>query len=85
MAALRAACRGRTMGQNAAFEVAAELALDVGRNRTAIPIAFAAQAKVGLEVLLYHPIEYCLGGTPRVVWGGDTSVWWFDGHVASLA
>jgi hypothetical protein len=72
------------MGQNTAFEVAAELPLDVGRHRTAIPVAFAAKGKVGLEVLLHHPIEYCLGGTPLAVWDWNTSLWWFDGHAASL-
>ena len=30
------------MGQNAAFEVAAELPLDIGRHRATIPVSFAA-------------------------------------------
>jgi hypothetical protein len=73
------------MGQNAAFEVAAELPLDVGRHRTAIPVAFAAPAQIGLEVRLYHPIEYGLVRTSPAIGGWDTSLRWFDGHVASLA
>ncbi len=45
----------KPMGQNAAFEAATELPLDVDRHLTAIPVAFAAQAQIGLEVRLYHP------------------------------
>jgi hypothetical protein len=33
------------MGQNAAFEVAAELPLDIGRHRATIPVSVAAKAK----------------------------------------
>jgi hypothetical protein len=72
------------MGQDTAVQVTAELPLDVGRHRTAIPVAFAAPAQIGLEVRLYHPIEYGLVRTPPAVWGWDTSLWWFDSHVASV-
>ena len=61
-------------GQDTAVQVTAKPPLDVGRHRSAIPVAFAAPAQIGLEVRLYHPIEYCLGGTPRAVWGWDTSL-----------
>ena len=55
------------MGQNATFEVAAELPLDIEWHRTAIPGAFSEKAQIGFEVLLYHSIKYCLGGMPWAV------------------
>ena len=84
MAAFRATCPCEAMAKDSTLEVTAELPLDVGRHRTAIPVAFAAPAQIGLEVRLYHPIEYGLVRTPPAVWGWDTSLWWFDGHVASV-
>ena len=45
------------MGQNATFEVAAELPLDIKWHRTAIPGAFSEKAQIGFEVLLYHSIK----------------------------
>jgi len=84
MAAFRATCPCEAMAKDSTLEVTAELPLDVGRHRTAIPVAFAAPAQIGLEVRLYHPIEYGLVRTPPAVWGWDTSLWWFDSHVASV-
>ncbi len=51
------------LGQDIAVQVTAELPLDVGRHRSAIPVAFAAPAQIGLEVRLYYPIEYGLVST----------------------
>ena len=65
------------MGQNATFEVAAELPLDIEWHRTAIPGAFSEKAQIGFEVLLYHSIKYCLGGMPWAVWTqiGVAEIW----------
>ena len=68
MATFRATRPCETMGQNATFELAAELPLDIEWHRTAIPGAFSAKAKIGFEVLLYHSRKYCLGGMPWAVW-----------------
>ena len=85
MAALRATCPGEAMAKDSTLEVTAELPLDVSRHRTAIPVALATLAQIGLEVVSYHPIEYGLVGTSSAVGGWDTSLRRFGGHIASLA
>ena len=68
MATFRATRTCEIMGQNAPFELAAELPLDIEWHRTDIRGAFRAKAQIGFEVLLYRAIKYCLGEMPWVVW-----------------
>jgi hypothetical protein len=46
---------GKSMGQDAAFEVAAKFPFDVGRHGIVVP-ALARQAQVGLEMRLDYPV-----------------------------
>jgi hypothetical protein len=51
------------VGEAAAFEVVAELALHLGRHALPIPIVFPCERKVGLQVLLDHLVQGGLLGT----------------------
>lgn len=57
VAAPRAARPGKAMGEDAAFEIAAKLALDIGGDRGGLPLAFAFKTEIGLESGLDDPIE----------------------------
>jgi hypothetical protein len=56
-AAIRAVGTGEAIGEDAAFQVASEVPLDIGRHRMAIPIAFTRQHQVGLQVLLDDAVQ----------------------------
>lgn len=77
MATLRAAHPGEFTAQNATFEVAVELPLDIEWQRTVVPGAFGATLRKGFEVLLYHSLKYCLSGMPSLAWiqTGNAEIW----------
>jgi len=60
MATFRTPGAGKSMGQDATFEIAAKFPFDVGRHRIVIP-AFRRQAQVGLEVFLDYAIQDGIG------------------------
>ena len=55
------------MGEDATFEIAAELALDVGRHRIAVDGPVAGEREPGLEVGLDGAIEQRALGPPPAV------------------
>jgi len=64
---------GKAIREDAAFQVASEVALNIGWYRMAIPIAFARQHQVGLQVLLDDAVQDGLFGTATGVRGRSTS------------
>ena len=65
--ALPAAGAGKTVGQEAALQVTAELALHILRHRFVVIMAFAALGEPGLEVFLDAAIEHALARTARPI------------------
>jgi len=55
--ARRAVRTGKAIGEDAAFQVASEVPLGIGRYRMAIPIAFTRQHQVSLQVLLDDAVQ----------------------------
>ena len=71
--AIRAVGAGKTVSEDTAFQVASEVPLDIGRHRMAIPIAFARQHQVGLQVLLDDAVQDGLLRTATGVRSRSTS------------
>ena len=84
MAALRTTRTTKTTGQDAAFEIAAEFPLRGCRHTLPVPVPFARQREVGLQVLLDEAVEDCLLGATTGVGSGAASLW-VGGHVGSAA
>jgi hypothetical protein len=73
---------GEAVGQDAALQVAAQLALHVAGYRVPIALAFARQSEVGLQVLLDEAVEDSLLGVTTGVDSRAASLW-VGGHVGS--
>jgi hypothetical protein len=73
MPAVRTPGPGETVGQNSTFEVAAELALHVGRHTLPVPIVPLRERKVGLQVLLDDLVEDGLLGMAAALWDRSAS------------
>ena len=73
MPAVRTPGPGKTVGEDAAFEVVAELALHVGRHALPVPIVFPCEREIGLQVLLDDLVEGGLLGMAAAVWGRSAS------------
>jgi len=84
VAAFGTARPSEPVGEDSAFQVPAEILLDVDRNRTIVP-SLARQTRVGLEVFLDYPIQGRLGRLPGAVGDSGTSQSWLDSHVACQA
>ena len=67
VAAVAAPRTREAVGEDAALQVAAELTLDIFRNRTVVVVAVAALGEPGLEVLLDAAIEHALARAARPV------------------
>lgn len=82
MATVGTACAGEAAGQDAALQVAAQLALHVAGYR--VPVALARQREVGLQVLLDKAVEDGLLGATT---GADSRAasLWIGGHVGGQA
>lgn len=66
------------VGQDAAHQVAPQLAFSVRGDALLLPVV-AAQGKAGLQVVLHRPVEQGVGGATGLIGGGDASL--LDGHV----
>lgn len=66
VSALIATRSRQTVGQDAALQIAAQLALGVGRGPLFFSVV-AAQSKEGFEVVLHRPVERCCGGAAPAV------------------
>jgi hypothetical protein len=73
MPAVRASGAGEAVGEDAAFEVVAELALHVGRHALPVPVVFPCERQIGLQVLLDDLVEDGLLGMAAAVWGRSAS------------
>ena len=71
--ALRAVGTSEAIGEDAAFEVASEIPLDIKWYRVPVPIAFTRQHQVGLQVLLDDAIQDGLLGMATGVRSRSTS------------
>jgi hypothetical protein len=73
MPAVRAAGASETVGEDAAFEVVAELALHVGRHALPVPVVFPRERQIGFQVLLDDLVEDGLLGMAAAVRGRSAS------------
>ena len=80
MSAVRAACRGEAVGEDATRQVAAEFPLYVRRHALRVPVVFTRECEMGLQVLLDDLVKGGLLGTATAIGSRATSRW-FDGHV----
>jgi len=71
--AIRAVGAGEAISEDAAFQVASEVPLDIGRHRMSVPIAFTRQHQVGLQVVLDDAVQNGLLRTATGVRGLSTS------------
>lgn len=69
----------KAIGQNAALQVGAQLALGVRRDALILPL-IVAQSEEGLEVVLHRPVQRRVGGAPPAV-DGRRAPLRLDGHV----
>jgi hypothetical protein len=67
MPAVRTSGPNEAVGQDSTFEVAAELALHVGRYALPVPIVPLRERKVGLQVLLDNLVQGGLFGTATAI------------------
>ncbi len=84
VAARGAAGAAEAIGQDAALQVASQLALHVAGYRVPIALAFARQREVGLQVLLDEAIEDGLLGATTGIDSRAASPW-TGGHVGGKA
>ena len=83
--ALRVPRAGQAMGEDATFEIAAEVALDVAGERVGV-IAFAmSQHEPSLEVTLDGAIQQRAFGPPPAIWGRVARRGWPLRHIAPFA
>jgi hypothetical protein len=80
MTALIATRPGKAVGEDAAFEIAAKLALGVGRHGLLFPVVLTERTK-GLEMFLHHLVQRCLGGTSTGVEAGSAVLGRFGRHL----
>ena len=73
MTALCAARPGDIMGQDAALQVGTQLALGVRRDVLLFPVLLA-QSEEGLQMILYRPVQGCVGGASAAVGRGRASL-----------
>ena len=77
MAAGRATGRTETPGQDPTPEIAAEFTLHTRRHPLAVPVPFARQREVGLQMFLDQTVEDGpLGAAPDVGSGSASPVGW---------
>jgi hypothetical protein len=74
MPTVRAAGACKTVGKDAAFEVAAELAFHIGRHAQPVPVVFTRECEVGLQVLLDDLVEGGLLGMAATIRGKSASL-----------
>ena len=74
MPAVRTPGPGEAIGEDAAFEVVAELALHVGRHALRVPVVFIRECEIGLQVLLDDLVEDGLLGMAAAVRGRSASL-----------
>jgi hypothetical protein len=79
MAAVTTAGAGKSVGQDAAFQKAPQFALCM-RGHLLLPPLVSTAREEGLQMVLYYPIERCIGWATGTVVGGDASLR-LDGHV----
>jgi hypothetical protein len=80
MPAVRTSGPGEAVGQDAAFEVVAKFPFHVGGHPLPVPVVFACQPEVGLQVLLDDLVKDGVLGMAAAVRGGLASLRG-DGHV----
>jgi hypothetical protein len=80
MPAVLTAGPGETIGKDAAFEIAAELAFHIGRHALPAPVILPCEREVGLQVLLDDLEKGGLLGTAAAIASRATSRG-FDGHL----
>jgi hypothetical protein len=68
------------VGENAAFEIAAKLALGIGRHGLLFPVVLTERTE-GLEMSLHHLLERCRGGTSTAIEAGSTVLGRFGRHL----
>ena len=73
MPAVRASGPGKTIGEDAAFEVTTKFAFDIGRHALPVPVVFTRQREIGLQVLLDDLVEGGLLGMAAAVRGRSAS------------
>ena len=74
MPAVRAPGSCKTVGEDAALEMAAELTLHIGRHALTVPVVFPCEREVGLQVLLDDLVEGGLLGLAAAVRGRSASL-----------
>jgi hypothetical protein len=67
MPAVRTPGPGETVGEDAAFQIPAELPFHVGRHTQRVPVFFTRECEIGLQVLLDDSVEGGLLGMAAAV------------------
>jgi len=80
MPTVRAAGACKTVGEDAAFQITAELPFHIGRHALRVPVVFARDREVGLQVLLDDLVEGGLLGMAAAIRARSASLR-CDGHV----
>ena len=80
MPEVRAAGAGEARGEDAPFEIAAELAFHIDRHALPVPNVLTRQREVSLQVLLDDLVESGLLGMAAAIRGRSASLR-LDGHV----